>query len=80
MILKVSNEAMIMVTKKSRYKKINKEKPQLNEAWGPEGGALMPSRITEPSGKKSFPGKDAANEKPWTLPLLKPSPTSFSPV
>lgn len=51
MILKVSNEAMIMVTKKSRYKKINKEKPQLNEAWGPEGGALMPSRITEPSGK-----------------------------
>ena len=59
---------------KGEMKKINKQKPQLNRVGRPEGRALMPCDDSIAQQEKerllSFPGKDSANEKPWTLCLL----------
>ena len=47
---------------------------------GDQKGELSgPATVVEPSGKKkdSFPGKDSANEKSWTLCLLAPSQLRF---
>ena len=51
------------------YKR-NIQKPQLNRAKRPEGGALMPcndSRAQKEEERLFFPGTKSANEKPQTL-------------
>ena len=53
--------------------KINKWKSQLNKVDTPAGGALTPcdnSQAQQEDKILSFPGKDSANKKPWTLHLL----------
>ena len=49
--------------------KINQQKRQLNRVRMPEGGVPRPMTIAEPDrrSKDSFPDKDSANEKLWTL-------------
>ena len=57
------------------YKRINKQKPQLNRVGRPKGGALMlcdDSRAQKEDKRLLFPGKGSANEKPWTLCSLYP--------
>ena len=64
-------------------KKKDKQKPQLNRDGRPEREALMPFDKNRAQQEKErilfFPGKDSANEKPWTLCFLQPSQLPFSP-
>ena len=60
--------------------KINKQKPQISRVRRPEGGAPTPCHDSKAQGEEErhcFPGKDSANEKPWTLCLLQPSQLPF---
>ena len=58
----------------------NKQKPQLNRVRKSEVGGLRSptkSRAWQEKRLLFFPGKDSANEKPWTLCSLQPSQLLF---
>ena len=62
-----------------RCKKKN-QKPQWNRTGRPEGGAPIlwdDSSVQQGEERPLFPGKDSANEKPWTLAYFK-SPNFLS--
>ena len=67
--------------KKTVSVKINTQKPQLNRISRPGRKAFMPCNNRAHQEQEShlfFPGKDSANEKPWTLCYLNP-PTFLFP-
>lgn len=66
------------------YKEFNKQKSQLDRVGRPERGAYMlcedNNRAQQEQEKLLFlPGKESANEKPWTLFTIA-LPTSYSPL